>query len=89
MDEITNLGAVLRKWRVMSERTLREVAAARSATAAQVALAWLLKRDDHVIPIPGATRPEHVRENSGALSLELSDEEFGAIDRASAPTPAR
>ena len=69
--------------------TLGEVAAARSATAAQVALAWLLKRDDHVIPIPGATRPEHVRENSGALSLELSEEEFAAIDRASVPTPAR
>ena len=69
--------------------TLREVAAARSATVAQVALAWLLKRDDHVIPIPGAARPEHVRENSGALSLELSEEEFAAIDRVSAPTPAR
>jgi len=69
--------------------TIREVAAARSATAAQVALAWLLKRDDHVIPIPGATRPDHVRENSGALSLKLSDEEFAAIDRVSAPTPPR
>jgi aryl-alcohol dehydrogenase-like predicted oxidoreductase len=67
--------------------TLREVAAARRATALQVALAWLLKRDDHVIPIPGATRSEHVRENSGALSLELSDAEFAAIDRASTPTP--
>ncbi len=65
--------------------TLREVAAARSATAAQVALAWLLKRDDHVIPIPGATRPEHVRENAGALRLELSAEEFAAIDRVSTP----
>ena len=75
-------------WPDLTE-TLREVAAARSATAAQVALAWLLKRDDHVIPIPGATKPEHVRENSGALSLELSDEEFAAIDRASAPAPAR
>ena len=71
--------------------TLREVAAARSATTAQVALAWLLKRDDHVIPIPGATRAGHVRENSAALSLELSEEEFTALDRASArtPTPAR
>jgi aryl-alcohol dehydrogenase-like predicted oxidoreductase len=68
---------------------LREVAEARSVTAAQVALAWLLKRDDHVIAIPGAARPEHVRENSGALSLELSEEEFAAIDRASATTPAR
>jgi aryl-alcohol dehydrogenase-like predicted oxidoreductase len=69
--------------------TLREVAATRNATAAQVALAWLLKRDDHVIPIPGATRPEHVRENSGALSLELSEEEIATIDRVSAPPPAR
>jgi aryl-alcohol dehydrogenase-like predicted oxidoreductase len=69
--------------------TLREVAAARGATAAQVALAWLLKRDDHVIPIPGVTRPEHARENAGALSLELSEEEFTAIDRASALAPAR
>jgi aryl-alcohol dehydrogenase-like predicted oxidoreductase len=65
--------------------TLRDVAADRGATAAQVALAWLLKRDDHVIAIPGATRPEHVRENAGALSLELSEAEFAAIDRASAP----
>ena len=69
--------------------TLAEVAATRNATAAQVALAWLLKRDDHVIAIPGATRPEHVRENAGALLLELSEEELAAIDRVSAPAPAR
>jgi aryl-alcohol dehydrogenase-like predicted oxidoreductase len=68
--------------------TLREVAATRNATAAQVALAWLLKRDDHVIAIPGATTPEHVRENSGALLLDLSEEEFAAIDRVSAPESA-
>jgi len=67
--------------------TLRDVAAARNATTAQVALAWLLKRDDHVIPIPGATRPEHVRENSGALLLELGEEESAAIDRVSARAP--
>jgi len=71
------------------DEALREAAAARSATAVQVALAWLLMRDNHVIPIPGATRPEHVRENSGALSLALSEKEFAAIDRVSAPTPAR
>jgi aryl-alcohol dehydrogenase-like predicted oxidoreductase len=69
--------------------TLRDVAVTRNATPAQVALAWLLQRDDHVIPIPGATKPEHVRENSGALSLDLSDEELAALDRVSAPVPAR
>ena len=49
-----------------------------------MALAWLLKREDHVIAIPGATRPEHVRENAGALRLELGEEEFAAVDRVSA-----
>jgi len=69
--------------------TLQEVAAARDATTLQVALAWLLQRDDHVIAIPGATKPEHVRQNSRALTLQLSDEEFAAIDRASTPTRTR
>ena len=63
--------------------TLSEVGQAHAATPTQVALAWLLRRDDHVIPIPGATKPEHVRENAGALSLQLTDEEFDAIDKAS------
>ncbi|MGD0945088.1 MAG: aldo/keto reductase, partial [Acidimicrobiales bacterium] len=69
--------------------TLQEVATTRDATTLQVALAWLLKRDDHMIAIPGATKPDHVRQNSRALALELSDEEFAAIDRASAPTRTR
>src|SRR5450830_1437901 len=68
---------------------LQEVAAAQDASTLQVALAWLLKRDSHVIAIPGATKPDHVRQNSRALTLELSDEEFAAIDRASTPTPTR
>jgi aryl-alcohol dehydrogenase-like predicted oxidoreductase len=69
--------------------TLQKVAAVHGATVAQVALAWLLARDEHVIAIPGATRPEHVRENAGALSLALSKAESAALDRASAPTPAK
>ena len=68
--------------------TLKDVAAAQAATTLQVALAWLLQRDEHVIAIPGATKPDHVRQNSRALTLELSDEQFAAIDRASAPRPA-
>ena len=67
--------------------TLREVAASHGATVTQVALAWLLKRDGQVIPIPGATSPEHARENAGALSLDLDHEQFAAIDRASAASP--
>jgi aryl-alcohol dehydrogenase-like predicted oxidoreductase len=68
--------------------TLQDVAAARDATTPQVALAWLLHRDDHLIAIPGATKPDHVRQNSRALTLALSDEEFASIDRASTPAAA-
>jgi aryl-alcohol dehydrogenase-like predicted oxidoreductase len=65
---------------------LQAVAAAHGATAAQVSLAWLLQRDEHVIAIPGATRPEHARENAGALSLTLSEAEFATLDRVSTST---
>ena len=64
---------------------LREVGQGHGATASQVALRWLLQRDEHVVAIPGSTKPDHVRENAGALDLELTDDEFAAIDRASTP----
>lgn len=62
---------------------LHEVAGGHSATATQIALAWLLRRDDHVIAIPGSTKPDHVADNAGAVGIELSDDEFDAIDHAS------
>jgi aryl-alcohol dehydrogenase-like predicted oxidoreductase len=66
-------------------QVLRAVAEQHGATSSQVALRWLLQRDDLVIPIPGATRAQHAGENAAALELHLRDEEFAAIDRASAP----
>lgn len=47
------------------------LAAEAGCTPAQLALAWLLAQGEHVIPIPGTTRLEHLRENMGALSLNL------------------
>lgn len=49
------------------------------ATTSQVALAWLLRRSPAVLPIPGTLSLEHLRENLGALDIELSDEEFQAL----------
>jgi aryl-alcohol dehydrogenase-like predicted oxidoreductase len=54
------------------------------ASISQVALNWLLARDSHVIPLPGATKPHHARTNLDALGWRLSETEFDAIDRASA-----
>jgi diketogulonate reductase-like aldo/keto reductase len=68
---------------------LQDVAAAQDASTLQVALAWLLKRDDHVIAIPGRPSPITSGRTQAPSPLELSDEEFAAIDRASTPTPAR
>jgi aryl-alcohol dehydrogenase-like predicted oxidoreductase len=63
---------------------LADIARAHDASIGQVALNWLLARDSHVIPIPGATKPHHARANLDALGWRLSETEFDAIDRASA-----
>jgi aryl-alcohol dehydrogenase-like predicted oxidoreductase len=62
---------------------LADIARAHNSGIGQVALNWLLARDSHVIPIPGATKPHHARANLDALGWRLSETEFNAIDRAS------
>jgi aryl-alcohol dehydrogenase-like predicted oxidoreductase len=49
----------------------RELAAEAGCTPGQLALAWLLDRGDHVVPIPGTTRVEHLRENIAAESVTV------------------
>ena len=65
--------------------TLQRIALQRGKSVSQVALNWLLRRDEHVIPIPGATSDRHALENANTLTWELSDDEFRAIDQASSP----
>ncbi|SCK08773.1 aldo/keto reductase [Vogesella sp. LIG4] len=48
----------------------RRIAADAGCTPAQLALAWLLTRGEHVIPIPGTTRVAHLREDMAAASLQ-------------------
>jgi len=67
-------------------KTLDSIAQSHDASVSQVALNWLLRRDDHVIPIPGATKARHAEDNLNALRWALTDEQFAAIDAAS---PAR
>lgn len=63
---------------------LVDIARAHGASISQVALNWLMARDPHIIPIPGATKPHHASDNLAALDWRLSEAEFDAIDRASA-----
>ena len=61
---------------------LADVASARGATQAQIALAWLLRRSPVMLPIPGTSSLEHLEENIAAASFELSDAEFAELSRA-------
>lgn len=49
-------------------------------TQAQLALAWLLARGDNVVAIPGTTRIDHLRENMGALAIELDAATIARLD---------
>ena len=59
-----------------------EVARRLGASPSQVALAWVLKRSPVMLPIPGTSKVAHLEENVAAASLELSDEDFRALDEA-------
>ena len=67
---------------------LSAVAGRHDATAAQVALAWAL-RQDGVIAIPKASRPDHVRRNAAATDIALTAEDLSRLDRAFAPPRAK
>jgi aryl-alcohol dehydrogenase-like predicted oxidoreductase len=59
-----------------------QVAQAHEVSPQQVALAWMLKKSPVVIPIPGSSRPETIRDSAQAADLELTDEEFARLDQA-------
>jgi aryl-alcohol dehydrogenase-like predicted oxidoreductase len=65
--------------------TVRELAKRKSATPAQVALAWLLHKGDWIVPIPGTKRRRYLEENVGAAALTLSPAEVSELDSALAP----
>jgi aryl-alcohol dehydrogenase-like predicted oxidoreductase len=62
---------------------MESIAREHGKTPAQVALNWLLTRDEHVIPIPGAKNAHQATDNAGAIGWRLADEEFRRIDQAS------
>ena len=59
---------------------LRTIAKRKKATPAQIALAWLLAQKPWIVPIPGTTKLEHLDENLGALSVELTSDDLREID---------
>ncbi|MFI7541596.1 aldo/keto reductase [Actinoplanes sp. NPDC049599] len=58
------------------------VAEAHGVSPQRVTLAWMLAKSERVVPIPGASRPESIRDSAQAAELTLTDEEFTRLDRA-------
>ncbi len=70
--------------RVMLDHpALKSIATRHGCTTAQVALAWLVQRE--LVAIPKAGNPQHVRENSGTLTITLAEEDFVLLDKAFPP----
>lgn len=61
---------------------LRGIAADLGLTPGQLALAWLLHQDDHVVPIPGSRTPAHIAENLSAARVDLHADTLARIDEA-------
>lgn len=64
---------------------LKDFAATKGATSAQIALAWILNKQDNVIPIPGTRRQKYLEENVAATRIRLSPDEVATLDALFAP----
>ncbi len=64
---------------VLHNETIQQIAKSNDATSAQVAISWLLAKG--ALPIPKATKKEHIDENLEALNLQLTTEEIEQLDR--------
>jgi aryl-alcohol dehydrogenase-like predicted oxidoreductase len=60
---------------------VKELADRKGCTPGQLALAWLLAQGEHVVPIPGTKKRERLRENLGAVDIELGVEDLQLLDQ--------
>jgi aryl-alcohol dehydrogenase-like predicted oxidoreductase len=67
---------------------VRELAADKGCTAAQLALAWVLSRGEDVVPIPGTKRRTYLEQNAAASDVELTEDELRELDEAFPPGAA-
>jgi len=50
------------------------------ATSSQIAIAWALRRSPVMLPIPGTGKVAHLEENTAAAAIQLTDEDFAALN---------
>ncbi len=61
---------------------IRETAARKNATMAQICIAWILQQKPYIVPIPGTRSPEKMHDNLSAAHIEFSDDELAALNAA-------
>src|SRR4051812_34476976 len=61
-------------------RVVEEIAEAKGAQPAQVALAWVLAKGDDIVPIPGTKRRKYLEQNVAAADIEVSEDEIRRLD---------
>ena len=64
---------------------IEEIAAAKGCLPAQVVLAWALAKAEHIVPIPGSKRRDHLAQNIAAVDVVLDPSEIAALDTAAPP----
>ena len=79
---VPRLAPEARKANMVLVEVVRDVAAAKGATPAQIALAWLLAQRSGISPIPGTTKPHRLEENLGAATVDLTAGDLQGIDAA-------
>ena len=68
---------------------IRELAAAKGCTPAQLALAWLLAQGPDIVPIPGTRKRTRLEENAGSLAVELNDDERATLSHGLPPAAGK
>jgi aryl-alcohol dehydrogenase-like predicted oxidoreductase len=63
-------------------KEVKAMAEEKGCTPAQLALAWLLKQGDDIVPIPGTRRRRHLDDNIGALEVDLTREDLDRLEQA-------
>jgi diketogulonate reductase-like aldo/keto reductase len=69
---------------ILHNSVLKAIASQHNATPAQIGLAWLLQQKG-IIAIPKASNPQHVKENSAALDIQLTQQDLTELDKAFPP----
>ncbi len=70
---------------MMALQLVRQIAARKECTPAQIAIAWILHQKNTIVPIPGTTRRENLEQNLAAATVRLTPSELSILDTAFSP----